>query len=173
MERMGEILAYETVRVANSIDVGKKETSIKIMEDKMNFTGRFDKTRDFEVHIATLLINDDIAIAVSPGELFAQLAIDWKKKMQEEVANPMFFGYTWIEGRSPGYVADVKGAARGGYGADQSPRIIQVGTGKALMNRQYENYFKLTGFMRSEPGPSGFERGDRWVVTLIPPPNKK
>jgi neutral ceramidase len=166
MDKMGELLARETVKVANSLGTGSKETSIRIMEDKMNFTGRFDKTLDFEVHIASLLINNDIAIAVSPGELFTQLAIDWKKKMQEEVANPMFFGYTWTEGKSPGYVADVKGAAQGGYGADQDTRIIQVGAGEALMNRQYENYFKLSGFMRDKPGPSGFKRGDRWFITL-------
>lgn len=173
MDRMGELLAYETVRVANSINPGGKETSIKIMTDSLHFTGRFDKTLDFEAHIATLLINNDIAISVSPGELFVQLALDWKKKMQDEIRNPMFFGYAWIEGKSPGYVADVKGAAQGGYGADQSPKIIEVGAGESMMTRQNENYFKLTGFMRSEPGPAGFTRGDRWFVTIVPREPKK
>ena len=168
MEKMGAILAYETLQVVKSIKTyNSVETSIKYMEDSMQFTGRFDKTLSYTVHVGTMLINDEILIAFSPGEYFAQLALDWKKKMQGEVRYPMFFGYTWINGRSPGYVPDIKGAALGGFGADQNERIIEVGAGEQLMNRQYENYLRLTGLMRNRPGPSGFIRGPRWRMELI------
>lgn len=167
MDKMGAILAYETVKVAKSIGACSMETSIKYMEDSLQFTGRFDKTLKFNVHVATMLINNEILIALSPGELFVQLALDWKKKMQGEIQHPMFFGYTWIKGNSPGYVPDIKGAALGGFGADQSERGIEVGAGEQLMNRQYENYFRLTGLMRNEIGPSGFKRGPRWKVELV------
>ncbi|MDR1556976.1 MAG: neutral/alkaline non-lysosomal ceramidase N-terminal domain-containing protein [Tannerellaceae bacterium] len=167
MEKMGEILAYETVKVAKAIQPQSPETSICYIEDSLLFTGRFDKTISFNVHIATMLINDDILIALSPGELFAQLAIDWKKKIGGEVAHPLFFGYTWIAGKSPGYVPDIKGAALGGFGADQNDKGIEVGAGEQLMNRQYANYFKLSGLMRNQIGPSGFTRGPRWEVKLI------
>ena len=168
MDKMGAILAHETVQAVKSIkEYSNKETSIKYMEDSLQFTGRFDKTLKYNVHIATMLINEEILIAFSPGEYFVELALDWKKKMQGEVPYSMFFGYTWVKGSSPGYVPDIKGAALGGYGADQGERLIEVGAGEKLMNRQYENYFRLTGLMRNEPGPSGFTRGPRWRVELV------
>ncbi|MDR1937564.1 MAG: hypothetical protein LBQ73_03560 [Tannerellaceae bacterium] len=169
MEKMGEILAYETVKVAKSIHASNTKTSLKYMEDSLQFTGRFNKTLNFCVHIATILINNEILIATSPGELFVQLGLDWKKKIQAEVQNPIFFGYTWIKGGSPGYVPDIKGAALGGFGADQNDRGIEVGAGEQIMNRHYENYFRLNGLMRDEVGPSGFIRGPRWELILIPP----
>lgn len=173
MDKMGEILAYHAVKVAKSIKPIETETSLKYMEDSLQFTGRFDKTVAFNVHVGTLLINDEILIGTSPGELFTQLSIDWKQKMQKEVRYPFFFGYTWIEGGSPGYVPDIKGAALGGFGSDQSNRAIEVGAGEQIMNRLYENYFRLNGLMRNEIGPSGFVRGPRWEVILIPSEQKK
>ncbi|GHT47777.1 hypothetical protein FACS189440_09370 [Bacteroidia bacterium] len=168
MERMGQLLAYHTVKVAKSIPAGNTETTIKYMEDSLQFTGRFDKTLHFGVHISSLLINDDILIATSPGELFVQLALDWKSRIQKEIPNPLFFGYTWNQGGSPGYVPDIKGAALGGFGADQNEKSIEVGAGEQIMNRHYENYFRLNGLMRNEVGPSGFTRGSTWEVILYP-----
>ncbi|MDR1403794.1 MAG: hypothetical protein LBJ60_08855 [Tannerellaceae bacterium] len=173
MDKMGEILAYHTVKVARSIKPQEGKTSVGYREDSLSFTGRFNKSLQFNIRVATLLINDEILIGTSPGELFTQLAIDWKQKMQKEVANPFFFGYTWIEGGSPGYVPDIKGAALGGFGADQGDRMIEVGAGEQIMNRLYENYFRLNGLMRSETGPFGFTRGDRWETILIPSEQKK
>jgi hypothetical protein len=166
MEKMGAVLAHETVKVANSISPQGLETSIRYMEDSLSFTGRFDKSLRFDVRIATILINGDILLAVNPGELFTQLAIDWKNKIREEVKTPLYFGYTWIDGRSPGYVPDIKGAALGGFGADQNDRIIEVGAGEQIMNRHYGNYFRLTELMRNTVGPSGFTRGPRWRMEL-------
>jgi hypothetical protein len=173
IDKMGEILAYHTVKVAKSIKPLEKQTSVRYMKDSLSFTGRFNKSLAFNVHLSTLLINNDILIGTSPGELFTQLSIDWKQKMQKEVPNPFFFGYTWIEGGSPGYVPDIKGAALGGFGADQNDRMVEVGAGERIMNRFYENYFRLNGLMRNETGPSGFTRGPRWEVILIPSEQKK
>jgi hypothetical protein len=167
MEKMGAILAHETVKVARAISPQGVETSIKYVEDSLPFTGRFDKSVHFSVNIATILINGEILLAVNSGELFTQLAIDWKKKLQCEVKNPMYFGYTWIGGRSPGYVPDIKGAALGGFGADQNDKIIEPGAGEQIMNRHYANYFRLSGLMRNDVGPSGFTRGPRWKTELV------
>jgi hypothetical protein len=168
MERMGELLSYETIKVAKSLTGKPGETSIKEKDSTLEFTGRFDKTRHIEVHLSTLMINDDIVIAANPGELFAELGIDWKAKMQAEVANPFYFGYTWSGGQWPGYVPSIKGAALGGFGADQDSRMIEVGSGEAMFNKHLENYFELTGLMRDKPGPSGFKQGPRWIVIPVP-----
>src|SRR5208337_4342393 len=70
MEKMGELLAYETVKVAKSLAGKSEDTTIKYRDADLEFTGRFDKTKHVEVRLTTLLINDDIVIAANPGELF-------------------------------------------------------------------------------------------------------
>ena len=168
MERMGELLAYETVKVAKSLSGKSDEITIQYQDAALGFTGRFNKEKHFDVRITTILINDDIVIAANPGELFAELGLEWKAKMQAEVANPFYFGYTWNDGQWPGYVPSIKGAALGGFGADQDSGMIEVGAGEAIFNKHLENYFRLTGLMRDKPGPSGFRRGPRWYVVPVP-----
>ena len=168
MERMGELLAIETIKVAKSLSGRQGETKIKHRDESLQFKGRFDKNRHFDVLLTTMTINDDIVIAANAGELFAELGIAWKKQMQAEVANPFYFGYTWSGGQWPGYVASIKGAALGGFGADQGSGVIEVGAGEAMFNKHIESYFRLTGLMRDHPGPAGFRRGDRWIVTPVP-----
>jgi hypothetical protein len=101
MERMGELLAIETIKVANSLSGRQGETTIKHRDESVQFKGRFDKNRHFDVLLTTMTINDDIVIAANAGELFAELGIAWKKQVQAEVANPFYFGYTWSGGHSP------------------------------------------------------------------------
>jgi neutral ceramidase len=168
MERVGGLLAYETIKLAKALKpAARKETTIKYMNDSLKFNGRFDKNAAFDIHISTILINDDIVIATFPGEPFIQLQLDWKKKA--EAAHPFLFGYTWHQGTWPNYVPDIKSAALGGYGADQSsPKMIEVGSGEAVMNKHLENMYRLTGLMREDPGPVGFKPGPRWQVTPVP-----
>ena len=71
-------------------------------------------------------------------------------------------------GTWPGYVPDVKSAAQGGYGADQSGRMIEVGSGEAVINKHLENMYRLTGLMREQPGPVGFKADPRYRVTPVP-----
>jgi hypothetical protein len=111
-------------------------------------------------------------IATCPGEPFIQLQLDWKKKIEEASGNPFLFGYTWYRGTWPNYIADIKSAAQGGYGADQdSPTLIQVGAGESIMNKHFENYFRLNGLMRDKSGPVGFTLGSRWIMTEVPRKN--
>ena len=170
IERVGGLLAYETVKLAKSlVPIDSNETEIKFMNDSLKFTGRFTKTADFKIHISTILINKDIVIGTCPGEPFIQLQLDWKKKIQDASGNPFLFGYTWYEGTWPNYIADIQSAARGGYGADQdSPVLIQVGAGETIMNKHFENYFRLNGLMRDKSGPVGFESGSRWIMMEVP-----
>ena len=163
MERTGELLAWETIHLAKNLSASGK-TEIKWMTDTLHFSGRFDSNRSFNVRLVSVLINHDIMIASCPGELFVQLGLDWKKKIEMAAANPFFFGYSWSGGDWPGYVADVRSAALGGYGADQDPKIIAVGAGEAITTKQLENYYRLTGLMRDNIGPSGFKTGDQWIV---------
>jgi hypothetical protein len=168
MERTGEILAFQTVKLAKSLTTSTTSTPIRQMEDSIRFTGRFDKKLDYNVHLNTILIGD-IALAVCPGELFVQLQLDWKKKMELAEVKPFLFGYSWSGGAWPGYIADVRSAALGGYGADQGEDLIEVGAGEAMITRQLTNFYKLNGLMRDQPGPTGFKAGDQWIIKPFHP----
>jgi neutral ceramidase len=183
MERMGELLAYETIKLAKTLNpVTGNETDIKYMTDSLKFTGRFNKTLKFNVYISTILINNDIVIATFPGEPFIQLQLDWKKKIEDAAANPFMFGYTWNEGKWPGYVPDIRSAALGGYGADMLqaspeadpslvPDLIEVGAGEIIMMKHLENFYRINGLMREKAGPVGWKFGPWWIITSVPPQN--
>jgi hypothetical protein len=164
MERTGELLAYESIKLAKNMTTSGEQTDIRFISDSMQFTGRFDKTISIRVHLVTIIINNDIVIAACPGELFVQLQLDWKNKIEMASANPFLFGYAWSGGQWPGYIADVRSAALGGYGADQDQKIIEPGAGEAIMTRQLINYYRLNGLMREKPGPVGFKSGHQWVI---------
>lgn len=181
MERTGELLAFQVVKLARSLtpaSAGKERVNgaaeganpaLRLLEDSIHFTGRFNKKLDYNVHITTLLINDEIAIAACPGELFVQLQLDWKKKMELAAVTPLLFGYTWSKGNWPGYIADVRSAALGGYGADQGENLIEVGAGEAMITRQLTNFYRLNGLMREKPGPVGFKGGAQWIIKPFKP----
>lgn len=151
MDRVGELLAREAIKLAKSLKPGEERTKLAQMSDSVGFTGRFNKELQFDVHLATILINDRIVIAACPGELFSQLQLYWKKEMRLAETEPFFFGYTWTAGKWPGYVPDIRSAALGGFGADQSGGMIEVGAGERMVNKQLENFYKLNGLMREKP----------------------
>jgi pimeloyl-ACP methyl ester carboxylesterase len=168
IDRVGGLLAFETVKLAKTLSPKSGDkTTLKRMNDSLKFGGRFDKNASFDIHISSILINDDIVIATVPGEPFVQLQLEWKKKL--ESTHPFLFGYTWYEGTWPNYIPDIKSAALGGYGADQNgPKMIEVGSGETIMNKHLENIYRLSGLMRQEPGPVGFAPGPRWLITPVP-----
>lgn len=170
IKRVGELLAYETVTLTKSLAPSvNNETKIEYLNDSLKFTGRFNSDISFDIHISTILINDNIVIATCPGEPFIQLQLELKEKIRDASGVPFLFGYTWYEGTWPNYIPDIKSAALGGYGADQnSPVAMEAGSGEAVMNKHFENYLILNGLMRAKPGPVGFKAGSRWIMSEYP-----
>ncbi|HEY4288170.1 MAG TPA: hypothetical protein VGN00_13790 [Puia sp.] len=154
---------------ATRASTGQAAETLQLLEDSLHFTGRFSKKLDYNVHLSTILINNTIAIAACPGELFVQLQLEWKKKMELAGVTPLLFGYTWSKGNWPGYVADVRSAALGGYGADQGDNLIETGAGEAMITRQLTNFYRLNGLMRDKPGPVGFKGGAQWIIKPFKP----
>lgn len=146
MERTGQLLAWEVIKLTKTISMpASTETDLKYKIDSMHFVGRQNPQTKFNVHIITILINNNISIAVCPGEMFVQFQLDWKDKMKLAAANGFLFGYSWSGGKWPGYIADVRSAALGGYGADGNR--IQIGGGENIMIRHLQNFYKLTGLL--------------------------
>jgi len=153
MERMGSLLAGEVVRVAGEIaPLHGDESRLGVMDAQMAFRGRFEPDATHAVGITTLLLGDAIAIASFPGEPFSKFQTDWKR--QPDVRFPFFFGYTYsCGGEWPHYVADIRSAAYGGYGADSAEDALEIGAGEAIMNRHLEHVYRLKGIVRDSPGP--------------------
>lgn len=170
IERVGDLLAWETVKLANSLESPRQtDVELKLMDDSLHFAGRFKTDAKYNLHVSTILINNQIVIGTCPGEPFVRLQLDFKRRIREAGGTPFLFGYTWYQGTWPNYIPDIQSAARGGYGADQSwPEPIAVGAGETIMNKLFEDYFRLNGIMRNEPGPVGFKAGSQWVVNEIP-----
>ena len=96
------------------------------------------------------MIDGEIAIAATPGELMHKLQTEWKRRAEVKV--PLFYGYTYSSGGVwAGYVPDLKTAALGGYGADVSTRI-EVGAGEAIIQRHLVNLYGLRGMWKEKPG---------------------
>jgi hypothetical protein len=171
IERVGHLLSYEAIKLTKSLAAKPgNETTIRYLNDSLKFAGRFDRDKPFDVHLCSMVINDEIAIATVPGEPFIQLQLDWKQKVS--MPQPFVFGYTWYGGTWANYIPDITSAARGGYGADQNgPTMIEIGSGEAIMNKHLENVLRLTGLMRDSPGPVGWTPGDRWIYTPVPRTN--
>jgi len=165
IERMGKLLSIETVKLAKELFPNPyDEPAIKVKTDSLTFTGRFDKSRRFNPHFSVILINDRYVISAVPGEFFIKFQIDWKKELSQYGLTPFFFGYASCGGGSPGYVADVRSAALGGYGADWGGGLIEIGAGERMMVIQLENYYRLTGLVRDQPGPSEHRLDDGTVI---------
>ncbi|MDL2304820.1 neutral/alkaline non-lysosomal ceramidase N-terminal domain-containing protein, partial [Bacteroides sp. OttesenSCG-928-D19] len=153
IDRMGKLLSIEAVKLAKGLYPNPHDTaSLQVRTDSLHFTGRFDKTLHYNVHFSTIAINKRIVLATFPGEPFIKFQLDWKRDMQSE-GTPFFFGYTWNGGKWPIYVADVRSAALGGYGADWGPDLIEVGAGERILTGLTENYYRMTGLMRGQEGP--------------------
>lgn len=164
IDRMGKLLSIETVKLAKELYPNPNDIAdLKVKTDSLHFTGRYNKSLLYNVHFSLIAINNRIVIATFPGEPFIKFQLDWKNEMKP-YAIPFFFGYVWNGGRSPSYVPDVRSAALGGYGADWGGRLIEVGAGERIMIRQLENYYRMTGLMRNEPGPDEHRLDDGTVL---------
>lgn len=164
IDRMGKLLSIETVKLAKELYPNPYDIAdLKVKTDSLNFTGRYNNTLHYNVYFSVISINNRIVIGTFPGEMFIKFQLDWKKEM-EPYSIPFFFGYTWNGGRWPGYVPDIRSAALGGYGADWGGNLIEVGAGERIIAKQLENYYRMTGLMRNQPGPSEHRVDDGTVI---------
>jgi neutral ceramidase len=151
VDQLGELLAGEVLRANRAVKpIEPAAPSIQSRSEVLTFADRWEKGRTVEVGISTILINGQIAIAATTGEVMNRLQRMWKE--QAEVPYPLFYAYTWSAGGAwPGYIPDLKAAAHGGYGADSSTRI-EVGAGEKILLRHLTNLYGLLGMWHGEEG---------------------
>jgi hypothetical protein len=150
VSKMGETLAEEVLRSEKRMSKAPVRQPIQFRSRTLQFAERWDEGRTVEVGITTVLLGREIAIAAVPGEPLHKLQVEWKKRA--EAAYPLFYGYTWSGGGGwPGYIPDLKSAAYGGYGADNTTRI-EVGAGEAIMERHLIQLYGMLGMWKDQPG---------------------
>lgn len=149
IDRMGKLLSIETVKLAKDLYPHPHDkASINVHRDSLRFTGRHDKSLNYNVYFSVVSLNNRIVIATVPGEPFIKFQLDWKREMEPNKVIPFFFGYTLCNGDWPHYIPDIRSSAYGGYGADNGPGLIEVGAGEKIFNKLIEGYYWLTGVFR-------------------------
>ena len=151
VKKMGELLADEVLKTARHMKPGiPNNQPIQSTSQTLSFRNRWDRDKQVDAFITTVLINGQIAIAAVPGEPFHKFQTMWKS--QAEVPVPLFYGYTYTGGTAwPDYIPDVKSAAHGGYGADMSTHI-EPGAGERIMLQHLINLYGLKGMWLDHPG---------------------
>ena len=146
IDRMGKLLSIEAVKLSKELYPNPYDIAdIKVKADSLHFTGRYNKSLDYNIHFSVITINNRIAIATVPGEPFIKFQIDWKREMELNKVVPFLFGYTWNGGKWPIYLPDIRSAAYGGFGADHGPDLIEIGAAEKIFNKLLENYYWMTG----------------------------
>lgn len=151
VQKMGETLAANVIKAAHTPTLlSSNRHPIEARADLLRYTDRWDKSQSLQVGISTVLINREIAIAATPGELMHKLQTGWKLRAEAPVA--LFYGYTYSNGGIwPGYIPDLKTAAHGGYGADVTTRIA-IGAGEDILQRHLIHLYEMLGMWRDQPG---------------------
>lgn len=151
VRKMGEALAGAVLRSVKTMKPSAPVNQpIRFENKRMVFADRWEKDKKMDVGITTLLLSPDIAIATLPGEPLHKLQKIWKE--QADVAWPFFYGYTWSAGGEwAGYIPDLRSAAYGGYGADNTTRI-EIGAGERLMQQHLIHLYGMQGRWLDQPG---------------------
>jgi len=151
VRKMGEFLAAEVLKQGRTV-VTKvpAKPSIAATSTVMTLKDRWEQGKTLEVGLSTVLINGEIGIAATPGEVFHKLQVEWKRGA--DVPLPLFYGYTYSAGGQwAGYIPDLRSAAYGGYGADASTRV-EIGAGERVMEQHRINLFRLRGMWMDAQG---------------------
>jgi hypothetical protein len=107
-------------------------------------------TPELPVPLAVLLINNEVALAAMPGELFVQLQIDLKTG--SPVKKSLLAGYA---NDYHAYFPTIKGSAAGGYGGAVAT-YAGVGAGEKLVMEAQILTGKLAGRIRDRAEASDF-----------------
>lgn len=134
LERLGSVLATETLATIARIKERKAESRLVWHQDLVPLASRNDPAkagRKIEAEINTLLIGDDLALATFPGEFFVEHGLALKRL--SPIPHTFFVGYC---NGFLGYFPTIKASTEGGYGAVwRWWAQTEIGAGETLVNR--------------------------------------
>jgi hypothetical protein len=101
---------------------------------------------EFQLPVATVLINKKIALMGMPGEPFVEFQMNWRQRCP--VPDAFFLGYA---NGSFGYLPTIQAATRGGYGAANSSTRVEVGAGEQMVDRAVVKIYQMLGRLSDLP----------------------
>ena len=101
---------------------------------------------ELALHVTTLLINKQIAIAGMPGEPFVDFQINWRDRCP--VQDCLLLGYTngYFD-----YFPTILAASQGGYGAGDSNTYVAVGAGERMLDHALIRTYEMLGELSPAP----------------------
>ena len=145
MERMGQAVGREAIRVSKAIDEFVSDPGISVRTQIVPLASRRDRGRNgpsIAAEINTVLIGREIALATFPGEFFVEHGL-WLKQ-HSKFPHTLFVGYT---NDQLGYFPTIKATTEGGYGAATATRV-EVGAGERLVRQAIVNLYYQADMIR-------------------------
>ena len=136
IERMGKALADEVVNVSEHIVDYDEKPVISFKREISQFATRRDTARldkSIQAEINMLLIGNNLALAMFPGEFFVEHGLSLKERSP--------FKYTFFVGYCNdqlAYFPTISSTLTGGYGAASATQV-EIGAGEYLVNRALIN----------------------------------
>jgi neutral ceramidase len=173
IENFGKALAAHVAEVFGNIEAKVPEQpQLKGIEETFDFTTRMPfsnpltqamfstaffpelalasmspelRENTIQPRIATILINQQLALVGGSGEFFCHHAVRLKERSR--AAETFFFGY--CNGHHM-YFPTNEGAAEGGYGADPTVSWVSLGAGEEMMDHALISIYTLLGRFKFE-----------------------
>ncbi len=105
---------------------------------------------DLSAPLSFLVLKGEFGICGFPGEFFVEFQMALREKFS---GFPVFFaGYT---GKGLGYFPTIRAAVEGGYGANSTTTVVEVGAGERLVDEAVVELYYMTGKLAHEQSRSG------------------
>jgi len=148
VDRMGQRLGREAVRVARTLVPREWESQLRAEEQVLTFRNRWQPSQQLEVTICTALLNKGLALVGVPGDMFLefQLLLNVKSPVTALLLNGAFSGGSSWGGTIPPIIQ----AAEGGFGASYYTHI-EVGSGEAIIDQAAIGLYRFLGKLDDLP----------------------
>ena len=173
MEDYGKAMGEKVIAMAGAIQTAvPAKPSVQGIEDDFAYQSRVDFSNPFirgvygqgffpelvamldempnntvHPHLATVLLNSNLALVGGSGEFFCQHSIRLKERVRG--AKTLFFGY--CDGHHM-YFPTIEATSEGGYGCDPLVSWVSLGAGEEIMNRALINIYTLMGKYEQQKG---------------------
>lgn len=118
----------------------------KVFQDHADLMAHDPPPDHFDLHVTSLLLNHEIALAGMPGEPFVNFQMDWRARCPLQAA--FFAGYAngYFD-----YLPTIAAAAEGGYGAGDSNTYVEVGAGEQMLRQALVRIYEMLGKLSDAP----------------------
>jgi hypothetical protein len=171
----GERLGHEAARVAKGVQTeSDSEASLDFAEDSITFHLRWEPEKfreallrfgevffedfapaireEWQLPVATVLLNKRIAFMTVPGEAFVEFQINWRERCP--VRNAFFLGYA---NGYCGYFPTIQAASEGGYGGADATAWVEVGAGERMVDHALVRIYQMLGHLTNTPQEAEYE----------------